>query len=273
MKAKPGPALPLARAHDWKSSHMNEKSILRTRDLWTSIVLFGVSLFFLYQTSEIPFFDTRSAGVESAQWFNSAALVPYGIFGALLVLSIVLFAIAVRDGALRQALCAAGLGVDRRELVRLTCVALVLFFYIFGLVPRVDFIISSGLLVTALIWGFHSGSQHVMLVATASSSLPALYAMTVHFGAAEWGAPHDDDWFALTCFLAVTIYMFIHSWRIGALDRVVKSTPVIAILCPLLLVLAMAFGFRQNVPNRTGLLFQQIEYHYYVTVKPILVGR
>ena len=77
----------------------------------------------------------------------------------------------------------------------------------------------------------------------------------------------------LICFLAVTLYMFVHSACTAALDRVVKSTPVIAVLCPLLLVLAMAFGFRQNVPNRTGLLFQQIEYHYYVTIKPYLAGR
>ena len=252
---------------------MDEKRILRTRDLWTSMVLFGFSFFFLIKTSEIPFFDTKSAGVESAQWFNSAALVPFGIFGALLVLSVVLFAIAVRDGALQSALSAAGLGADRNELIRLTCVALILFFYIFGLVPRVDFIVSSALLITALIWGFHSGSRHVMLVSTVSVVLPALYGMLVHFGSAEWGAPHDDDWVALACFVVVTFYMFFHTWRLGTLDRVVKSTPVIAILCPLLLVLAMAFGFRQNVPNRTGLLFKQIEYHYYVTVKPFLVGK
>ena len=42
-----------------------------------------------------------------------------------------------------------------------------------------------------------------------------------------------------------------------------------AVLVPLMLVLAMAFGFRQNVPNRSGLLFSQIEYHYYVTLKPL----
>lgn len=273
MKAKPGPALPLTRAHGWKMSEMNEKRVLRTRDLWTSMVLFGVSLFFLFKTAEIPFFDTKSAGVESAQWYNSAALVPFGIFGALLVLSVVLFAVAVRDGALQWAVSAAGLGADRNELCRLACVALVLFFYVFGLVPRVDFIISSALLITALTWGFHSGSRHAMLAATASISLPALYAMIAHFEPAEWGAPHDDDWLALICFLAVTLYMLFHNLRDGALDRVVKLTPVIAILCPLLLVLAMAFGFRQNVPNRTGLLFKHIEYHYYVTVKPFLVGR
>jgi hypothetical protein len=45
--------------------------------------------------------------------------------------------------------------------------------------------------------------------------------------------------------------------------------PVIAILAPVILVCAMAFGFRQNVPNRGGLIFSQIEYHYYVTLRPL----
>lgn len=48
-----------------------------------------------------------------------------------------------------------------------------------------------------------------------------------------------------------------------------RLTPVIAVAAPLILVCAMAFGFRQNVPARGGLIFKQIEYHWYVTLKPL----
>jgi hypothetical protein len=51
--------------------------------------------------------------------------------------------------------------------------------------------------------------------------------------------------------------------------RVARATPWIAVLAPLVLICAMAFGFRQNIPNRGGLLFSQIEYHYYVTLRPL----
>ena len=55
----------------------------------------------------------------------------------------------------------------------------------------------------------------------------------------------------------------------GDSDRVTRVTPWIAVGAPLILVCAMAFGFRQNVPNRGGLIFSQIEYHYYVTLRPL----
>ena len=75
----------------------DEKQALRVRDFWTALVLIGLSLFFLWRTSRLPFFKASAAGV-SAEWFNSAALVPYGIFAALLGLGLSLLAIAVRDG-------------------------------------------------------------------------------------------------------------------------------------------------------------------------------
>ncbi|WP_282607040.1 hypothetical protein [Pelagibius sp. Alg239-R121] len=252
---------------------MDDKAVLRARDFWTALVLLAVSVFFLIQTTDIPFLNTKSAGVDSAEWYNSAALVPFGIFGSLLLLSLVLLGVAVRDGGASRALAAAGIGLDGPELRRLTAIAIILFCYIFGLVPRVDFIIASALMITCLIWGFHGGSRSAMLISTFAIMVPALYAAIVHFGRDEWAKPHDDDWVALGAYVVLTAVMFWHARRKHAAMGVVRITPVVAILCPLILVLAMAFGFRQNVPNRTGLLFKQIEYHYYVTVKPLFQGK
>ena len=67
--------------------------------------------------------------------------------------------------------------------------------------------------------------------------------------------------------------MFVMESRKGPLKRIVKITPVLSIIAPLILVVAMAFGFRQNVPNRTGLLFSHIEYHYYVSIRPLWQGK
>ncbi|MDJ0613174.1 MAG: hypothetical protein QNJ29_05815 [Rhizobiaceae bacterium] len=252
---------------------MNEKTILRVRDFWTSIFLIFLSVFFLFQTSYIPFLDTQVAGVDSADWYNSAALVPYGIFGAMLVLALGLLGIAIKDGGARLALQIAGIGFSKPELLRITCVCLILFFYIFGLVPRVDFILASSLLITCLIWGFHSENRLSMLISTASMATSGLYALAAHFPRSEWTKPHDDDWITLAIFIALTFMMFVLEKRNNSLTRVVKLTPLIAITAPLILVMSMAFGFRQNVPNRTGLLFSQIEYHYYVTLRPLWQGK
>ena len=232
-----------------------------------------VSLFFLFKTSEIPFWDTQSAGVESAEWYNSAALVPYGIFIALFVLALSLLVISIQDGGAKHALSLLGLGYSHYEAVRLTSISVILFFYIFGLVPRVDFIIASALMITALIWGFHRGDRFNMVFAAGTVAVVSTYAMFMHFPRSEWSKPHDDDWVTLVAYLGLTIFMFVRDRKIGHFDRITKITPVISILAPLILVLAMAFGFRQNVPNRTGLIFSKIEYHYYVTLRPLWQGK
>lgn len=238
--------------------------VLRTRDFWGALVLMGLSLFFLWRTLDIPLWGGNRAGVSSAAWYNSAAIVPLGIFSALLLLSIVLLVIAVRAGGGQRALSAFGLGWDADEALRFTTVGIILFFYIAALVPRVDFILSSGLLITALTFGFHKGQRGRMILAAGTVALCGGYALVVHLPQSQWAA-HDDDWVTLVVWAALTCLTLMRARG----DKVLKYVPVIAVITPLVLVSAMAFGFRQNVPNRGGLIFQQIEYQYYVTIRPI----
>jgi hypothetical protein len=246
-----------------------DRSAMRVRDFWTSIVLFAASLFFLWRTSLLPFFKADAAGVESGRWYNSAALIPYFIFASLLVLSIALMVIAIRDGAARRALSGLGKVADLAELRRIVCLAIILLAYIGGLVPRVDFTISSGLLIVALIWGFHENRARPMRLATALIAVPALYAVLANFEQASWTKPHDDDFVALATLVIMIVAMLRETAGRAEVRRVMRVTPVLAILVPAFLTMAMAFGFRQNVPNRSGLLFSAIEYHYYVTLKPL----
>lgn len=244
---------------------MEDKTALRARDFWTSLILIAVSLFFLWRTTDIPLFTTKTAGVTAAAWYNSAAVVPYGIFGLLLLCGFGLLAISVRQGGAERALRGAGVGWERAEIVRMICIAAILFFYIFALVPRVDFIIASALLISALIYGFHDGSPDRMKIAAGVVAAAGLYAFVLHFPQSEWAKPHDDDWVTLALWVGLTIVMLV---RHGD-ETAMRIAPILAALVPLLLVMAMAFGFRQNVPNRSGLLFSQIEYHYFVTLKPM----
>lgn len=244
-----------------------EKEILRARDFWGSLVLLFVSIFFFRRTFDIPLWGGNRAGVSGAEWYNSAAIVPLGIFGALIILSVILLIISVRAGGARAAFSRIGLGWDRSEAIRFLALAAILFFYIAGLVPRVDFVVSSGLLITCLIYGFHGGSHNRMIVTAAIMMIAGAYALISHLQQSEWAA-HDDDIVALLCWLGVTLLALSHAKK----DRILRIVPIIAIVAPLILVCAMAFGFRQNVPNRGGLLFSQIEYHYYVTLRPLWRG-
>lgn len=242
----------------------DDKTVLRTRDVWGAIVLIGTAAFFLWRTRTIPFLGENRAGVSGADWYNSAAIVPLGIWTAILLLGIVLLVTALRQGGGAGALSAAGIGWNPSEALRIATIAAIMACYVFALVPRVDFIIASGLAITAMIWGFHDGRPGRMAIAAIAVAVPALYALVEHLPQAEWNAPHDDDLVALAAWSALTIVALA-----AGRGRVIRAVPFIAILVPTLLVCAIAFGFRQNVPNRGGLLFAQIEYQYYVTLRPL----
>ncbi|MBX2804862.1 MAG: hypothetical protein KTR19_02725 [Hyphomicrobiales bacterium] len=242
----------------------DDKRILRARDFWGSIVLILTSVFFLIETRTIPLFEGSSAGVSGIQWYDSAAIVPLCIFTSLLLLGCLLLGISIRAGGAEQALSAVGLGWDRFEAIRFSTIMVCLSAYIFGLVPRVDFIIASALLLSCLIWGYTSGSTKRMGLVAAIMALAATQALAFNASQALWSR-YNDDYFTLAVWGALVIFMLATD---GA-RRMTRAVPVISVIVPLFLIMAMAFGFRQNVPARTGLLFKQIEYHWFVTLKPL----
>lgn len=249
---------------DNDNENLNDIAVLRARDFWAALTLIAVSGFFLWRTSYIPLFGGNRAGVSGASWYNSAAVVPLGVFGALFILAISLLVTAIRAGGAKTALTAIGIGWNPSEAIRFSSISIIIGFYIVGLVPRVDFILCSGLLITALIYGFHTGNPRRMITSAIAVFIPATYALVMHLPQPEWATPHDDDWITLV----VWIILSGVAWR-GPRDAVARAIPIIAIAAPVFLVCTMAFGFRQNVPNRSGLIFSKIEYQYYVNIRPI----
>ncbi len=239
-------------------------AVLRTRDFWSAIALLLGSIFFLWKTSSIPLFGENRAGVSGADWYNSAALVPLGIFGGMFILAACLLIISIRAGGASTALSKVGIGWSGPEALRFTTIIVVLAGYIIGLVPRVDFILCSALLITALIFGYRGGHAPRMVLAAISVSIPACFAFFVNLPREKWNAT-NDDWLTLAVWAVFTLFVLTQSKN----DRTTKLIPVLSVLAPTILVCAMAFGFRQNVPNRGGLIFSQIEYQYYVTIKPL----
>lgn len=245
------------------------KAVLRTRDFWGACGLIIISLFFLWRTSFIPFLGGDQGGVSNTHWYDSAAIVPFGIFGAMLLMSIGMLRIAIREGGGKRAFSSVGLGWDKSEAWRIATIAIILIFYIGGLVPRVDFILCSGLLITALIYGYHAGNPRRMGLAALFVGAAGAYALVMHLPQAEWNTPHDDDWVTLAFWLALTVIVLVQARKGVEGNKVMRAIPFVALLVPVILVCAMAFGFRQNVPNRGGLLFSQIEYQYYVNLRPL----
>ncbi|WDR01574.1 hypothetical protein PSQ19_12385 [Devosia algicola] len=254
----------------------DDKRSLRQKDFWTAIALMAASLGLLFKTLEIPLFQARAAGVADGKWYNSAAIVPYMVFGLLLVLSVSLLVIAIRgDGLPTRDDLEKIVAQARAPIFQKFCIiCLMLLAYIFALVPRVDFTLATALVMMALTYGFYEGRIRPAILSLLLVMVPAAYALLVHFPSEQWAKPHDDDIVTLVGFVILVAMALVEAVRThGSLPGYLRYVPIISFLTPLLLVIAMAFGFHQNVPNRTGLLFSQIEYHYYVTLKPLLDGR
>ncbi|WDR04526.1 hypothetical protein PSQ90_09265 [Devosia rhodophyticola] len=254
----------------------DEKRSLRQKDFWAALALMAASAGLLFKTLEIPFFQARAAGIADGKWYNSAAIVPYMVFGLLFVLSVTLLVISIRgDGLPTRADLEKIAAQARAPLFQKFCIiCLMLLAYIFGLVPRVDFTLATALVMMALTYGFYEGRMRPAILSLILVLLPSVYAMIVHFPSEQWAKPHDDDIVTLIGFVVLVGVALVEAIRThGSLPGYLRYVPIISFFTPLLLVIAMAFGFHQNVPNRTGLLFSQIEYHYYVTLKPLLDGR
>lgn len=244
---------------------MNEdQATLRARDFWAALFLIGFCLFMLIETLTIPIFGENRAGVSGADWYNSAAILPLGIYLSLFALALLLLITSIRAGGARRALSTVGIGWNLTEAARVITVVAIIASYIVGLVPRVDFIICTGLLITSLIFACHGGHSGRAWIALVCILLPAGFALFLFPAQADWRS-HIDDWVTLVFWLGLTA---IALW-VGRESRATQVIPVIAALTPVILVTAMAFGFRQNVPARTGLLFSQIEYHYFVNLRPL----
>lgn len=243
---------------------MSDPLTLRRRDFWTALFLMALSLFFLWKTAEIPFGNTNNAGIDSVRWYNSAAVVPFALFCLLFVLGAVLLVIAIRAGGaggLRD------LGWDRDEMRRFATIGVIMLAYIGALVPRVDFILCSALLIACLIHGYHGGHPRRMVLAAGIMGAAGVVSFGLYPAQADWRAPGDDV-FVLFLLAGLLVHTQIHARG----DKVARALPWIALLAPTVLICAMAFGFRQNVPARTGLIFAQIEYHYFVTLRPLWRG-
>jgi len=249
-----------------KVEPVSEKAVMRSRDFLVSLVLIALSLFFLWRTSLLPFLDKSENGVRIGDWYNSAALVPFGLFTSLLLISLVLLFIAVKEGGAK--ITVERLGLEPSEIMRVLSLAVIVFFYIFALVPRVDFILSSALIILAMVFGFHRATQWRQVVSLTVVSASGLYSLIMRFPQSEWGKYHDDDLVTLVCWLVLCGFTLVIAAKEKWAEKGLAIAPVLSFIVPLFLVCSMAFGFKQNVPNRSGLLFSKIEIFYYVSWLP-----
>lgn len=227
---------------------------LRKADFWTSIVLLAVAAGMLLESLTMPLEGTY-AGVQNA-WYVSPALLPLIVTVCLAVLSVILLTNAVRTGGARAALQ----DLRHPQFARFWAnseefwiVSAILFAYIYVLIPIVDFIAATVLLLFVLVTAFDLGSvraaRRVFALFAATAMIVEFIALSgIEFAPRSSGAYWQDAfvWTAVVLSFGVAI----HAARAEPTSRarLVRCIGV-SILTPLILGPIFKYGLLVPLPN------------------------
>ncbi|MEF2552967.1 tripartite tricarboxylate transporter TctB family protein [Aurantimonas sp. A2-1-M11] len=223
-------------------------------DFWAGLVILGSATAMLAGSLSYPLQGTY-AGVRNA-WYVSPALFPLIIATGLIVLSLMLLARARRNGGTEAAMASIrhlrpGRMSERSATFWLTAALLV--GYVYGLVPRVDFVAATALFLLAFTTLFH------LTASAASRLILALFFIVVLAigGAASLGY---ETGIRTSGALIVDAAIWLAVFGASAMLLVVDRTPedvarharqcvVLSLLAPLILGIVFKYGLLVPLPH------------------------
>ena len=222
----------------------------RTADFWTSLVLLVLAAAMIGGALQFPLRGTY-AGVRNA-WYVSPALLPLIVAFCLAVLALALLLTAVKAGAARTALQRSATVTGQLDVA---LIAGLIAAFVFGFVPRIDFIVGATFFLLAFTICFHldhAGMARVVLAAFfATAALAGGMALS-----GLTPAPRSTMAFivdgAVIVVLALTIVATV--WLVRAEDRRgLRHCLGVALVTPLLLGSIFKFFLLVPLP-REGLI-------------------
>ena len=141
---------------------MDSQIRMRRADCWTSLIFFGIAAGMIGSALTMPLTESF-AGVQNV-WYVSPALLPLMIAGGLLVLSVALLLNAVRTGGARAALASLGRWntTDGDTTTRTFLAIAIIGGYVYGLIPRVDYVVATTLFLLVFIGGYYLGQKDIL---------------------------------------------------------------------------------------------------------------
>jgi len=229
---------------------MDDSIRMRRADFWTSLIFFGIAAGMIGSAMTMPLKDS-CAGVQNA-WYVSPALLPLLIAGGLLILATTLLCNAIRTGGARAALTSlgkwaeAGTEATARMLVSIVIIA----GYVYGLIPRVDYVIATALFLQVFIAAFYVGRKDVMRLQTTVYLLVAIPAVLADlFGL--YPQPGTTPRYALDlAVLLIMAWLGVVTWRRLVPDPIGRRrfAITIAVSITVALLTSVSFKFGLLVP-------------------------
>ena len=231
---------------------MDDLLRMRRADFWTSLIFFGIAAGMIGSAMTMPLKESF-AGVQNA-WYVSPALLPLMIAGGLLILATTLLCNAIRTGGAAAALASLGRWAEasRDATVRMLVSIAIIAGYVFGLIPRVDYVIATALFLQVFIAAFYVGRKEIMRLQTASFLLlvaPAFLADLLGVYPSPGTAPR----YALDLIvLLIAFGLGLVTWRRLAPDPIGRRrfaiTTTVSIVVALLTSVSFKFGLLVPLP-------------------------
>jgi hypothetical protein len=231
---------------------------LRRADFVTSLLILGFGAWMLRETFKMPMKDTFG-GVQNV-WYVSPGLFPLIISSGLLLLGVVLMRHAIREGGAQS--CIRGLksirAMDREPLVRFAGILLGLISFVYLFIPRVDFFLSTILLLFYFVTAYYLDDHAVlkrMIVYYASGCVGfvVLFATPLARALNRLFA-YSTDVVALAFF--VSLVLFTRSViRDNAAHRAkMRLVMIVTFATPLILIPLFRYFLRVQMPREGGII-------------------
>lgn len=246
---------------------------LRKADFWTSILLISLGAGMVLKALSMPL-EGNYAGVRNV-WYVSPALAPIGVGSGLILLALILLANAVRSGGAAAAigdLSRISLPRPGGPAVASTTVVGILAAYIYGLVPRTDFIAATALTLFTFTAVFHlttpRAGAHVLLVA-ALTALGVVVAAAIGFSPEPRSLPSHLRDALVWAGTGMAMALAAAAVRGDPQEKVrLRHCIFLSLLAPLILGSIFKYGFLSPLPYE-GLTAEMLDRIRLAVIAPL----
>lgn len=217
---------------------------LRKKDLVTSLIIIVCGLAILAGAAGMPMKGSWG-GVQNV-WYVSPALFPLFVGGMLTLLGLVLLSTALRAigwqgathvGSMFRVLFHLDFWTSAAN-IRFFAIVLVLFSFVYLLIPRVDFFLSAIFFLLCFVLMFYPQQERILL------RLMIAYTMAVLLIGLSLLAAAKESFLADWTTLAMTLVFAVYAWRMMRADPVLKRRYLIAMVLTLVFPLSLCLMFK-----------------------------
>lgn len=235
-----------------------EQEKLRKADLLTSLIIFFFGLFVVYEATTMPMTDSYG-GVQNV-WYVSPALLPLVVGGAISLLGLVLFKVALTavggPSKIVSSIKSLFDGSDGDGLMsvpnfRFFTIVVLFVAYVYLYIPRVDFFLCSLLFLFTFINMFHLEDMAILAKMLGVWTLMALahiifFATGLDETLGSGEGAHPGDALTFICLIVMVVFTRMQVAGDEKLKRRFKHGTIVAFLSPF--ILGPVFKFFLLVP-------------------------